>query len=158
MMTIEEFCDRHEAYDEDKEWMLANCKSMVEAWDKAEPDLLVWIATRHGVLSTRVLRKFAAWCANQLYGTFSDDRSRYAVIIANLHADGKATDEELEKASQDAWCTARQVAWAATWDDARQAAESASEFAATEGGHQPMRAAQAVWLRANATPCFESQE
>ena len=138
MMTITEFCDRHRACKDGREWALANCKTMQEAWDTARPDWLIWIATRPGVLDDRTLRKFAVWSPRQVQHLMTDPRSTHALDVAERHADGLATDEELAAAwaaARDAWAAAR-----AAWHAARASA----------------RDAQASWLRENATPNWEA--
>jgi hypothetical protein len=37
MLTIEEFCDKHKACKEGRDWALANCESMFDAWGKLPP-------------------------------------------------------------------------------------------------------------------------
>ena len=182
MMTIEEFCDLHEACDEGREWALANCKDMQEVWDKAKPEWLVWVATREKVLDDRTLRLFACFCARQVWHLLRDERSRNAVVVAERHADGLATDEELKAA----WTAAGTAAWTAAgtaaWEAAGTAAGTAARAAAWTAARAAARAAawdaawaaaraaawdaawaaagddQAAWLRANAKPCFEGGE
>ena len=180
MMTITEFCDRHDACAEVREWALANCKTMQEAWDTARPDWLIWIATRPGVLDHRTLRRFAVWSARRVQHLVSDRRGPHALDVAERHADGLATDEELASARDAAWAAAGAVepdaAWAAAraasraaaqnaalaaWDAAGAAARAAWDAAraawdAARAAWDTARAAQAAWLRANATPNWEA--
>ena len=151
MMTITEFCDRHRACPDGRAWALANCRDTQEAWDTARPEWLIWIATRPGVLDDRTLRKFAAWSARQVQRLMTDPRSTHALDVAERHADGIATDEELAAARDAAGDAvraaagdaARAAAWAAAWDAAWAAAGDAAGDA------------QAAWLRENATPNWE---
>ena len=178
-MTIEEFCDLHEACDEGREWALANCQTMQDVWDKASTDWLIWVATREGVVSGSELRKFACFCVRQVWHLLSDEHSKNAVIVAERHADGIATDGELAAARDAAWDAARDeardaawyAAWyaasaaarAAAWDAARDAAWDAARYAAWAAAWDEARYAawdeardaQAKWLRENAKPCFE---
>ena len=62
-LTVKEFCDKHNACKEGKEWALANCKSMQDTWEKAKPEWVLWIATQVGVLTNKELRLFAVFCA-----------------------------------------------------------------------------------------------
>ena len=202
MMTITEFCDRHHACADGRRWARASCKTMQEAWDKARPEWLIWIATRLGVLDGRTLRRFAVWSARRVQHLISDQRSVACLDVAERHADGLATDEELAAAREGAlaaagttggaaaaWDAAWAAAWAATrdavgdawdaggdawdaggdawiaaWDAARAAAgeaEAAAAGAATQAAAGAAawateRAAQAAWLRANATPNWEA--
>ena len=179
MSTIEEFCDFHQACDEGRKWALSECQTMQEVWNRAKPEWLVWVATRKGVFDDRTLRLFACWCVRQVWHLLDDDRSKNAVIVAERHAGGLATDGELtaawaaawaaaRAAARDAvryaaceaawdavryaaWAAARDAAWAAAWDAVRYAACEAAWEAACEAA----REAQAAWLRENAKPCFE---
>ncbi len=138
-MTIEQFCDKHDACKDGRDWAIANCESMQDAWNKLKPEWLLWVATRKGVLSDKELRLFAVWCARQVQHLMPDPRSVAALDVAERHADGKATDFELA-AARDA---ARDAAWAAARAAARDAAWAAA------------RAAQADWLRRNCRPNFQ---
>ena len=128
-MSIEEFCGLHVACKEGRKWALENCVSMEDAWAKLKPEWLIWVATRPGVLTQRELRKFAVWCARQVQHLMTDPRSVAALDVAERHAEGLATDEELAAAG------------AAAWDAAVDAAGDA-------------RDAQAAWLRENTKPNF----
>ena len=75
-MTIEEFCDRYGACREGREWAIQNCSSMRDAWDKLEPEWLVWVATRPGVLTEKELRLFAVYCARRVEHLMTDRRSK----------------------------------------------------------------------------------
>jgi hypothetical protein len=134
MMTITEFCDRHCACPDGREWALANCTTMQEAWDTARPEWVVWIATRPGVLDDRTLRKFAVWSPRQVQHLMTDPRSTHALDVADRHADGLATDEEL--------AAARDAAWAAAWAAARVTALDVAQAARA--------AARAAWAAAQA--------
>jgi len=178
MMTITEFCDRHHACHDGREWALASCKTMQEAWDTARPEWLIWIATRPGVLDDRTLRKFAVWSARQVHHLMTDPRSTHALDVAERYAEGLATDEELaaarDAAVDAAWVAERSpsladaraatlaVTRAAAWA-AGCAAQYAALYAAREASlyawdaaWAAARVAQAAWLRANATPNWEA--
>ena len=144
MKTIEEFCDLHNSCSEGRDWALANCKTMREAWDTARPDWVLWIATRPGVLPDRDLRLFAIWCARQVQHLLTDDRSRAAIDVAERFANGQATQEELGSA----WSAAADAAWsaaAAAAAAARSAAWSAAAWSAAQSA--AAREAQANYLR-----------
>ena len=68
-------------------------------------------------------RLFAVWCARQVQHLMKDERSVNAIDIAEKHANGNATDEELAAARVAAWDAARDAAWAAARDAARTAQE-----------------------------------
>ena len=57
------------------------------------------------------IRMYAIWCAKQVEHLMVDERSKNALVVAQNHALGLATDNELEAA---AWAAAG-AAWAAAW-------------------------------------------
>ena len=75
------------------------------------------------------VRRYAVWCARQVQHLMTDPRSLAALDVAERHADGQATDEELAaawaaaSAASDASRAARDAAGAA-WDAARAAQEA----------------------------------
>lgn len=116
---IIDFCDLFDACDDDREWFFDRCDSLADAWAKAPHDYLIWIATRPGVLTDRELRLFVCWCVRQVWHLLTDERNRQAVEVAERHAIGEATDEELAAAwaaaGADAWADVRAAVWAAVW-------------------------------------------
>ncbi len=107
-MKVEEFCDRHDACNEGRQWALINCKTMQEAWDTAKPTWVLWIATRPGVLTNRELRKLAVRFARTVQHLTTDPRSVAALDVADKHADGLATDAELaDRLAQGPLCVPR---------------------------------------------------
>ena len=70
----------------------------------------------------REMRLFAVDCARSVQHLMTDPRSVAALDVAERHADGHATDDELDAA----WDAAR----AAAWDAARAAARAAAWAAA----------------------------
>ena len=155
MITIEDFCSRHRACPDGREWALANCRTMQDAWDTARPEWLVWIATRPGVLDDRTLRRFAVWSVRQVQHLMEDPRSVAALDLAERHADGKATDEELAAAWTDAWNAACRAARCCASRVAAGAARAAAEAAARSSGAAALVAAEAAawdaaWVAAEA--------
>ena len=122
---IREFCDTHHACSEGRDWALANCTDMADAWGKLQPEWLLWVATQPGVLDDRTLRLFACWSVRQVWHLLSAERSRNAVEVAERFANGEATAEELTAARAAAWAAARDAARAAAWDVAWDAARDA---------------------------------
>ena len=126
MISIADFCDRHNACRDVRAWAVANCRDMAHAWETLRPEWLVWVATRPGVLDDRALRQFAVWSARQVQHLMTDPRSLTALDVAERHADGLATDEELHAAR----AAAGDAAWAAAWAAAGDAAWAAARAAA----------------------------
>ena len=88
---------------------------------QAEPDL------------SPIWRRYAVWCARQVQGLMTDQRSLDALNVAERHANGQATDQELTAA----WAVSRAAArvaagaaaWAAAWDAAGDAWAAARDAA-----------------------------
>ncbi len=161
MLTIKEFCDKHKACKEGRDWALMNCKSMVDAWDKLPPDWLVWVAMLPGVLTDKKLRLFAVFCARSVEHLLTDQRSRDAIHVAERFANGEATDQELaaaRAAARVAWVASRAVADAAAYAAVRASVDAAAMesawAAAWAADDAASRSAQADWLRANTRPNF----
>ena len=154
MTDLKTWLEHHNACSDGVEWATANCATMQDVWDTAKPEWLIWIATRRGTLTPQMQRKFACWCVRQIWHLLTDERSKNAVIVAEKHADGMATDAELAAAwaaaMDAARAAARDAAWAAAWAAAMDAAWAAARAAARAA----TRAAQAAWLRENCTPNF----
>jgi hypothetical protein len=174
-LTIEQFCNRHDACADGREWALANCKDLTEVWQTAKPEWLLWVATQPGVLADRELRLFAVYCARSVEHLLTDERSHNAIDVAERHAHGKATDDELVTAwaaARAAEGAARAAEGAAAWAAraAARAAEGAAEGAAARAvgaawaaravgaawaaraAEGAARAAQSAWLRENTKP------
>jgi hypothetical protein len=147
MISIEDFCELHNACAEGRAWALANCQTMDDVWQTAPPEYLIWVATRPGVLSDRDLRLFACWCVRQIWHLLDDERSRNAVEVAERHADGRATDAELAAAC----AAARDAAWAAELAAACAAARAAACAAARAAACAAAR--DAACAAARATQC-----
>jgi hypothetical protein len=101
---------------------------------QAEPDLApIW-------------RRYAVWCARRVQHSMTDQRSVTALDVAERHADGQATDEELAAAWADARDAARSAwvaGWAtqAGWYAAQAAAQAAAQGAAVATGWYAAQAA-----------------
>ena len=91
-------------------------------------------------------RHFAVDCAEQIKHLMTDERSLNALVVARKHADGKATDAELDAARDAAWAAARDAAWDAARDAARDAAWDAARAAAWAAAWDAARAA--AWAAA----------
>ncbi len=94
----------------------------------------------------RDIRLFAVWCARQVSHLLTDPRSTNALDVAERHANGLATDAELDAARAAASAAARDAAWDAArdaaWDAARDAAWAAARDAAWAAARDAARAAQ----------------
>ena len=79
-------------------------------------------------------RLFAVWCARQVQHLMKDERSITAIDVAERHAHGLVSDDELAAASADAgdaaWAAALADAWDAASAVARDAAWDAARVAA----------------------------
>ena len=165
-MTIQEFCGRHGACREGREWALSNCQTMDDVWAKVRPEWLIWIATRGGVLTDRELRLFAVSSARRVQHLMTDPRSVESLDVAERHANSDATEEELAAARDAAGAAAWDAAWDAAgdaagdaaWAAARAAAWDAAWAAAGDAAWAAAGDAQAEWLRANTTPNFQAKE
>ncbi len=83
-------------------------------------------------------RLYAVWCARQVQHLMTDKRSLDALDVAERHAHGSATDDELAAAWAAAWDAARAAAWdaarAAAWDAAWAAQAEKLREILTKGG------------------------
>ena len=96
----------------------------------------------------REMRLYAVWCARQVEHLMADPRSRTALDVAERHATGVATDDELAAA----WGAAD-----AAWDAAVSAAddELAAARAAAGGAAKAAKAARAAaWAAATAAAWY----
>lgn len=180
--TIEEFCRKHGACEVGREWAIANCQNMKEAWDKLPDEYLIWTATRKGVLTDEELRLFSVFCCREIWHLIKDPRSRKAVEAAEKFAHGQASEDELKEARAAALAVARAAARAAARVAAKAAAEAevaaragagagaaaesaaavaaavrtAAETVVAEAEEIAVAAkfAQVAWLRANCKPNF----
>ena len=173
-MTITEFCSLHSACAEGLEWAIGTgCTTMADLWRRKDmrPEWREWIATQPGVLDDRELRLYACWCVRQVWNLLTDERSKYAVEVAERFSDGTATAEELASANAAAWSAANDASsaaasaacasrseWAAAWASAGAAASAAAwsvaRAAASPGARASARAAQSSYLLANVRPYF----
>lgn len=128
MSALKDWLEEHGACENGVKWALdTGCESIEEVWlrDDLKPVWRIWIATRIGMVSDRVLRKFACACVRQVWNLLTDQRSRNAVEVAERFADGNATENELEQANAAAW----DAAWDADYS-ARAAASTTARIAA----------------------------
>jgi hypothetical protein len=89
----------------------------------------------------REMRLFAVDCARSVQHLMIDQRSLAAINVAERHADGLATDSELDAAWDAAWDAARDAAWDAASGAARGAAWGAARGAAWDAASGAARGA-----------------
>ena len=121
--------------------------------DAAGLDKALWCC-RAEPQHANLWRRYAVWCARQVQHLMTDERSIAALDVAERHANGEATDQELaaarDAARAAAWAAARDAAraaaWAAAWDSAGDAAWDAARAAAWDAARAAAWAAgDAAW-------------
>jgi hypothetical protein len=150
MKTIEEFCSRHGACDEGREWAVVNCRTMAEVWEKAQPSWVVWVSTRPGVLTVEELRLFAVSCARQVEHLLTDSRDRESVKVAYAQA-------AVRVAARTAYSV--QFSPSLAYAAAVYAAMATSDLSTTSNGgisaaYASIREDQAAWLHKHTSPNF----
>ena len=166
-----EFLKHNGACVEGIEWASKNCETLQDAWDKAKPAWVAWLATQPGVLTERELHEFGLWCAEQVRHLMTDPRSIAALDAKRAWLDGKISDEQLKKTQIDAEAAllalAQYAPVSAIW------VADAALSAAVGGGDEVLArratafisacvgwvmgkfyAARAAWLRKNIKPQF----
>ena len=161
-MSTKDFCAKHNACAEGRDWALAVSEDMAVVWDamvtESRHDWLLWTATRKGVFPDATLRLLACRFAREtpladgrtVWDLLTDPRSRAAIETAERCARGEATDAELAAAWYAAAATAgardATAAGAAATDAARAEACAAARAAARDAA---AAAAQAkAWAEA----------
>jgi len=168
MKTIEQFCSDHNACPEGRDWALANCKDMLEAWSTAKPTWVIWIATRPGVLTEREIKIFAVWCAKQVRPLITKPDIVKALDTVERYVEGKATEEELAWARHAA-CAVPETDFKSAYRTVASAIVCVSVFdwevpetlkgvlydlSAVVEDRDASKTAQAEWLRNNTQPNF----
>ena len=124
--------------------------SLLTILDSNGPDDALW-CLRAVDGHEREMRLYAVWCARQVQHLMTDPRSVAALDVAERHANGEATDEELaaarDAAWDAAWAAATDAAWAAARDAAWAAATDAARAAAWAAARDAARAAQTAEFR-----------
>jgi len=169
-----EFLKRNGACLEGIKWASKNCETLQDAWDKAKPEWVVWLATQPGVLTERELHEFGLWCAEQVRHLMTDPRSIAALDAKRAWLDGKINDKLLKKAKNDAetalltlaqyapipalWGADAALSAAVGGGDGvltiRATAFIAAGVAYVSDERDSVYAAQAEWLRKNIKPKF----
>jgi hypothetical protein len=94
---------------------------------------------------------FAVSCARSVQHLMTDPRSVAAIDVAERHANGEATNDELRAAYDAAYAASAAADAAADADAAAYAAADAAAYAAYAAD---AREQQAAWLRQNTKPNF----
>ena len=147
-LTPAEFCAATDACKEGHNWAITQ-PTMADVWDNCpRGDWLLWLAQRVNAADGRTLRLFAVWCARstplgdgRVTGDLlTDPRLLAALDVAERHANGQATAEELATAranaraanaeSADYALMAAAAATAASADYAADASASVSDAVA----------------------------
>ncbi len=106
----------------------------------------------------RDIRLYTVWCARQVQHLMTDARSISALDVAERHAKGLATDDELAAARAAAWqaaCAAdapardaaEDAAWDTAWDTAWAAARAAARDAARAAGDAAREAQEQMLIQ-----------
>ena len=90
----------------------------------------LWVVLHAEIISDRVMRLFAVWCARQVQHLMTDPRSISALDVAERFSNGLATKVELAAAWSAARSDARDAAWGAARAAARSDARDAARYAA----------------------------
>ncbi len=133
MIDIKSFCEKYDTSDMKRLWMLSNCKDMQEVWDTVQPEWLLWLATRKGVLSDKDTIRMSTYWANTVKKWFQDPRVLQAIDMQNKYCTGAATEKEVEKA------------WGIAGEQAQEAIFNLVWVNPEEVGN---------WVRTNLTPNF----
>ena len=88
MISIKDFCSKHDACVPGRSWAIANCKDMRDVWDNIKTDWLIWIATRKGVLTRQELARFGLCCSYLVKPYLSSDLMRDALNKLQGWVDG----------------------------------------------------------------------
>jgi hypothetical protein len=98
-LTIEEFCELHDACEDGRDWALTHCSSMQECWNKMPYDYLRWVAVRNGVLTDVECRLFCVFCCREIWQFMTDPHWRRLVDLAELYANKQVNFYELISAA-----------------------------------------------------------
>jgi hypothetical protein len=167
-----------------KRWLKANnaCKQgidsvlknkitdMRDAYNRAEPEYLVWAVTCDRVMTQRDCIRFALFCVKQVQDKLTDERSKAVIPALEGWLEGRVTQAEIQTAAAASRAAAHAAVYTAVYAAtvaaaASRAAAHAAVYTATAAtaavdaataatAAATARKAQAEWIRANVP--FES--
>jgi len=155
-MKTKDFLKKHDACTRGAKWALAIGDDMADVWDAmiehGKHEWLLWTATRPGVFSDSVLRKLACRFVREtplsdgrkVWDLLTDERSRNAVEVVEVYADGKAAKEDMDAAYATAYAAARAAYAAARAAFAAFAAARDAAYAASDAAYAAAYAADAA--------------
>jgi len=116
-----------------------------ESWQGTALDILndnrilfrdrLWVIMRTDLVSERLMRRFAVWCARQVQHLMDDERSIHALDVAEAYAENRWLIDD--------------AAYAAAWENKLAAAEAAAKDA--------IEGAAAAWTVAQATAWYAAR-
>jgi hypothetical protein len=133
---------------------------LAETWQGTALDILndkripfkdrLWVILRTDLVSEKLMRRFAVWCARQVQHLMVDKRSLYALDVAEAYAENRwlVDDADYVKAWEDELDAARDAAEAAARAAASAASQAAARAAAWNAADAAARAA--AWYAADA--------
>ena len=99
---------------------------------------------------SREWRLFAVWCALQVKHLMIDRHSLNALEVAERHANGQATDAELDAAKASAWTAAWTASRDASWTSVKASAGTAAWTAARDASWTAAKASAEASAKASA--------
>jgi hypothetical protein len=97
---------------------------LAETWQGTAIDILndnripfkdrLWVIMRKDLVSEKLMRRFAVWCARQVQRLITDERSLHALDVAEAYAENRwlVDDADYAAAWEDELGAARAAAWA----------------------------------------------
>ena len=147
-MTFKEQLIKIEACPDAIEWV--GDRTLEQAWNECKRgDWMLWFAWHK--VSKRKIVLAASLCTNEVRHLMKDERSTNAIAVGIRYGNGKATDEELKAAADDAYdayayadARAATAARAAACADAYAAARAAAAAARAAADDYPAGACAAL--------------
>lgn len=155
LLSIEQFCDKHDACLLGRKWAIEHCSDMLDAWNKLPYDYMLWVFKRPEVVLIEEAVDFAEFCANnaKAYSKIFIQGSITNYVTKDLARNAKHC---LESASYNLRVSKVKCCTYVTYY-AAEAAYYAVKAATYASGVKPKdeEKKQLAWLRANVKPNFE---